>query len=321
VRRSLALAVSCFALLAAAPAAAADGPLFVTQGGEGIAQGPTRYIPIGDYASGTTELLAVSTKDGTEENQLGLVGQWGLPSTPAGADGLSRDGRSLVLADARVGLVSPSRFLIVNPRSMRVVNHVELTGYFTFDALSPDASRLYLIQYTRGSSNDTSHYVVRGYDLDTNRLLPGRIADRTQKSWVMEGYPVTRAWSPDGRWVYTLYENPGGYPFVHALDTVRGVAHCVGLPWEGPNQNALWNVVLDVRDGGRTLAVHWRSGRPWLDVANGTWRISYPSAGFPWRWLAAGLGSCVALLAAAALLIRRRRGHIHERPAEELGLA
>jgi len=32
---------------------------------------------------------------------------------------------------------------------------------------------------------------------------------------------MTRTTSVDGRWVFTLYQNPGGYPFVHALDTVH----------------------------------------------------------------------------------------------------
>ena len=85
---------------------------------------------------------------------------------------------------------------------------------------------MYLIQYTHPQTGNLTHYIVRGYDLRTNRLLPGRIADRTQKGWVMKGSPLTRMWSARGRWVYTLYENPGGYPFIHALDTKRGVAHC-----------------------------------------------------------------------------------------------
>ena len=45
----------------------------------------------------------------------------------------------------------------------------------------------------------------------------------------MQGFPAKRTASKDGRWVYTMYANPNGYPFVHALDTVNGVAHCVGF--------------------------------------------------------------------------------------------
>src|SRR5262249_10535539 len=152
----------------------------------------------------------------------------------------------------------PGRFLVVNLKQFRVVRKITLRGSFSFDALSPDGSRMYLIQYTHGNQGDLSDYIVRGYDLQTNRLLPRRIADRTQKDWNMHGSPLTRTSSARGRWVYTLYTSPGSYPFIHALDTKRGVAHCIKLPWEEDrSQNALYRLVLSVRNGGRTLAVDW----------------------------------------------------------------
>jgi hypothetical protein len=286
----------------AAPAAAGDGPLFVSQGGVGIAAGSTRYLPVPSYQSNNTILLSLSTKDATERNQLELVGQWGLPSTPSGADGLSRDGTRLVLSDVTAGQTSPSLFMVVNPKTMKVVDPITLPGWFSFDAMSPDGSRLYFIDYVQGaSSGDLNHYVVRAYDLRTNRLLPGRIADRTQKSWVMEGSPVARTKSADGRWVYTLYMNPGGYPFIHALDTVRGVAHCVGLPLQ--NQGGIGNLVLGLH--GRTLSVHWRSGRPFVNVDTASWRVTPAHrGGFPW-WTLAFLG-LVPLGVGAALVVARR---------------
>ena len=48
----------------------------------------------------------------------------------------------------------------------------------------------------------------------------------------MTGYPVSRATAPDGRFVYTLYQQNDNYPFVHALDTVHRTAVCIGLPWK-----------------------------------------------------------------------------------------
>jgi hypothetical protein len=321
--RKLLLSLGATALIAvvSAQAAAADGPMFVTQDGAGTAYGSLRYVAVNTTSGHGTDLVEVSTKDRSVGPALRLSGDWGLPYTPAGAEGLSRDGRTLVLGSAAIGLSSPSRFLIVNPRQMRVVRTISLDGYFSYDALSPDASRLYLIQYTHGKSQDTSRYIVRAYDLHANRLLPGRIADRTQKSWVMQGSPVTRTWSARGRWVYTLYTDPGRYPFIHALDTVRGVAHCIQLPWEeDQNQDGLYNLVLDVRNGGRTLAVHWRSGRPWLQIAVGSWRISAAGGGFPWAW--AGIGGALALLVAAVLFLRRRRGEkLEQHAGQELGLA
>jgi hypothetical protein len=325
-RLLLCLAVAA-GVLAAAPAALADGPLFVTQGGAGVAtrDGAFHYVAVPDGTRGTL-VEKIEVPQGQVYSWLQLDGSWGNPALGAGAtigEGLSYDGRTLVLASSAGPYGSPSRFVVVDTRLMRVVRKIALHGSFSFDALSPDASRLYLIQYAYGSQGDLSDYIVRGYDLRANRLLPGRIADRTQKDWAMHGTPVTRTYSAGGRWVYTLYENPGEYPFVHALDTVRGKAHCIKLPWEEDrNQDGLWNLVLAVRDGGRTLAVHWRSGRPWLNVAVGSWRISDAGAGFPWAWAGAGIGGCLALLAAGALLLRRRRSQeVEQHARQELGLA
>jgi hypothetical protein len=118
--------------------------------------------------------------------------------------------------------------------------------------------------------------------------------------------------------VYTLYEKTSGEPFVHALDTVTATAHCIDLP----ENDGLYNVVLSLRDRGRTLAVHWRSGRPWLNVDLGTWRISYPASGPAWAWIGAGSGGGLALLAAGALLLRRRRAQeVEQHSGQELGLA
>jgi hypothetical protein len=290
----LTLALCVLGALAAAPAAAGDGPLFVSQGGVGLVSGSTRFLPISDQQGNDTQLVAVSTNDGTEQNQMTLVGAWGLPSTASGPTGISLDGRRLVLADTSAGQTSPSLFMVVDPKTMRIVQPITLTGWFSFDAMSPDGKKLYFIEYTQGaSSGDLNHYIVRGYSLKTGRLLPGRIADRTQKSWVMQGSPVTRTTSSDGRWVYTLYMNPGGYPFVHALDTVRGVAHCVGIPLA--NQNGIYNMILALH--GRTLSVHWRSGRPFVNVDTATWRVTPAHrGGFLWLWfaLAASLLACVS---------------------------
>jgi len=307
LRRLLVLTVTA---LVSAPAALADGPMpFAVQGGPGVVSpdGSLRYLALG---SGSNTVLAeVQTKDGMLHNETTLLGSYGIPAiTWDLADGLSRDGRTLVVGTPAF-TTTTSRFLVLDTRTLRVRNGIVLDGSFAFDALSPDASRVYLIQHTEAKYGDDSHYVVRAYDLRTNALLPGRIADRTQRSWVMDGYPLTRAVSADGRWVYTLYQNGGvgGYPFVHALDTVKGVAHCIGIPLSSPS--GIYNLVLSLRDGGRTLAVHWKSGRPWLDVSTATWRITYPRPGaFPWRWIGTGAGAAMLVLAATALALLRRRG-------------
>ena len=289
----------CLTALVLAPTAGADGfAQPAAQLGLGVLSpdNATRYVaaPAGQH----TALLAISTKNGLVTNETDIFGSYGIPLLTFNAqssEGLSYDGRTLVLGDTQQ--LAYSHFLVYDTRTFRMNNSVVLKGTFSYDALSPDASRLYLIQ--RPSATDYQHYVVRAYDLQTNRLLPGRIADRTQKSWVMQGYAMTRTTSAGGRWVYTLYQNPGGYPFVHALDTVRGVAHCIGLPWASADQSGLQNVVLALH-GGR-LAVHWRSGRNWLNVDLATWRVSPAGGGFSWLPLGLGLGL------AGALLLRLRK--------------
>jgi hypothetical protein len=247
------------AALAAAPAAFAGGPNpagFQDGVGALASDGTVRYVAT---ASGRyTQLLSVRTRDNAVLATASLRGAWGIPRIDTSSS-LSADGRTLVLAPTRI--VSPSRFTIVSTRSLASHRTITLPGAYAFDALSPDGSRLYLIRYASG--DDYTHYVVRAFDLKANRLVPGRIADRTQRSWVMQGMPVTRVASADGRWVYTLYANPGGYPFVHALDTVRSTARCIGVPWRGDG-GAQWTMKLALH--GSTLDVNLGSGKTFFSL-------------------------------------------------------
>jgi hypothetical protein len=90
----------------------------------------------------------------------------------------------------------------------------------------------------------------------------------------MQGWAASRVASPSGRWVYTLYANPGGYPFVHALDTVNRVAHCVGLPWPATNgeQGAVFNFGLGLK--GQMLVVRWQGGSPYRYINTANWKVS-----------------------------------------------
>jgi hypothetical protein len=289
--------------LAAAPAALADGgPMYTQDGGLGVAapNGDYHYVAVPTNA-GDTMLVTVG-KDGSVWSWPSFVGSYGIPMvTYRDPGGLSRDGKLLILQSTGYG--GPTSFIVVNTRTMRAQASFRFKGWFAFDALSPDGKRLYLTQHV--SVNNGSRYVVRAFDLEMQRLLPGRIADRTQRSWVMQGDAMTRTVSPDGRWVYTLYANSGGYPFIHALDTVRGVAHCIGIPWKSVDQTAMGNVALTLH--GPRLAVHWRTGKSWLNVDTRTWRVSAAAAGgFPWGRFAAG-GALLLLALLGMERIRRLR--------------
>lgn len=322
-RLAVCLAVAVTALVAAR-AAFADGPIYVTQGGAGVVSrnGAFHYVALAN-GTGATLLVKVYTAGTEVYDSMTLPGAWGtalIGNAGQAGQGLSRDGHTLVLESTSGPLGSSSKFLVVDPTRWKVRKRITLPGSFTFDALSPDASRMYLIQYT--ASNDLTHYVVREYDLRTNRLLPGKIAARDEDGdeSTMAGYALTRTTSANGRWVYTLYQKPSGAPFVHALDTVRGVAHCIDLP----ANRSLDNIVLSLRNDDRTLAVQWRSGRPWRNVAVGSWQVSEARSAFPWAWVGAGIGGGLAILAAACavlLLRRRRREEVEQHAGQELGLA
>jgi hypothetical protein len=328
-RLSLCLgATTLAALVCVAAATAAGGPLFTVYGGTGVAthDGAFHWVTIAD-GSRATLLERIGVANGVVSPWTRLEGSWGIPSVGALGQGLSRDGRTLVLAANAGPYAARSKFLVLSLPRMKVRQQVTVKGSFSYDALSPDGSRLYLIQYVAGSAGDFSDYVVRAYDLRRQTLLPGKIVDRKEKEESMAGSPVTRVTSADGRWVYTLYEKPSGEPFVHALDTVTATAHCLDLT-SPPNHAAFRNPSLALR--GRTLAVNWRGGRPFADIALGTWRVSRPAsraaagagAGFPGAWVGGGIGGGLALLSAGGLLLWRRRGQeVEEEAREELGLA
>jgi hypothetical protein len=293
------------AALCVAPAALADGIApFATQGGPGALapDGSARFVA---FAAGTdTRIERIDAHGGGVLRTMFVQGAWGIPVatyTNNKGEGVSPDGSTLVVGDVvHTWPHARSAFLFIDPQTLRIRHRLTLRGDFAFDALSPDAGRLYLIQHL--SSSDTTRYVVRAVNTTTMRLLPHRIADRTQRNWVMVGYPQNRVTSKDGRYVYTLYGNPKNVPFIHALDTVRGVAHCIGLPLRAGDQS---NLVLALRNGDRTLAVHWLSGRPWYTVDTRSWQLARDhGADFPW-WTLALLTLLLPLLA-----VGRRRYHL-----------
>jgi hypothetical protein len=263
--------------LAVVPTASAafPGP-YGLQGGKGVLSndGTLRFIATRD--AGSTLVKAISTKDGTVKASRSFDGQLGIPTLQYGkaGEGMSRDGKTFVLETA--GLTDTSQFLLLSTSDLSTVDSFTLKGTYAFDALSPSGSMMYLIQHK--TAQDVEHYIVRGYDLGTHTLLPQRIADKTQESWVMQGWAVTRATSPSGRWVYTLYANPGGYPFVHALDTVNSVAHCVGLPWPATNgqQGPVFNFTLGLK--GHMLSVRRQGGSVYRTINTTSWKVSKPVA-------------------------------------------
>lgn len=271
--RRVGLVLVVLGALAGVPAASAAYPApFAAQGGEGVLSkdGSLRYVALG--AGESTVVSAIKTSDGSALKSQSVVGSFGVPmltqSGPGG--GMFRDGGMFVLQST--GYFATTQFMLISTQDLAARDSIALKGTFAFDALSPDGSRLYLIQHR--SNQDIQHYTVRAYDLNAHKLLPGRIADKTQKGWVMQGWPVSRTTSANDRWVYTLYANPGGVPFIHALDTVKGVAHCVGIPWPAtqPNQGPVYNFALSLT--GKKLLVKMSDGSTYRTVNTTNWKVS-----------------------------------------------
>jgi len=187
-------------------------------------------------------------------------GLFGVPAVTSNGTGggLSPDGRLLALAEpARYdGLRARSRFLLISTAKLTPLRTLELPGEFGFDAISPDARTLYVIQHVSGK--DLIQYVVRAYDLRAHRLFARAIVDKRSPNEEMRGYPVSRATSSGGTWVFTLYTHLAATHgvFVHALNTAGRYAFCIDLPsW--PSGTNIWTAKLEI--SGRTVNV--RVGR------------------------------------------------------------
>lgn len=222
--------------------------------------GDVRYTAVRAEGSTVVKALRMGGGGGVLASAT-FEGAYGIPAvtSPGRAGGLSPDGRLLVLVEPTnfQSLRSQSRFLVISTRNLTVAQTVVVKGEFGFDAVSPDRRTLYLIQHV--SAQDLVRYVVRAYDLRARRLLPGAIVDRREPAEAMRGYPVARATSAGGTWVYTLYTPGTDKPFIHALNAAGRTAFCIDLPWQGGSDN-IWNARIALSADGRELVVRSGSG-------------------------------------------------------------
>lgn len=259
MRLSPVIAAAALAALAAAftAAAAAGGGRSpgVLSGWDGVraAGGAVRYVALPGGA-GTTVVATVRVRDGRIMRSAVLPGVLGVPQVAfdGTTDGLSADGRLLVLASPATQLDPgvTTRFAILRTRTLKVARTVTLPGMWALDALSPDGSTVYAIEYQ--SAVDPVRYRVRAIDVATGRARPGAIVDKREPGEQMAGMPVARAKGSPGM-ALTLYTKADGTAFVHALDTRHGTASCIDLPWRGVG-DAIWRVRLGVGGGVLNLS-------------------------------------------------------------------
>jgi hypothetical protein len=199
-------------------------------------------------------VIAVRRSDGSILRSRRIPGRWSVPAVTLnnGTTGLSADGSTLVLAHPTQKYPPAStRLAVLDARQLLVLRRIELPGFFTVDAISPDGRWLYLIQYTGDNVLD---YRVRVLDTRTGRLAAHDVVDPRQPDEQMGGLPMTRVVSRDGRWAYTLYGG-GEETFIHALDTVGRSAACIDLDMLAPDSD-LSHVRLSVSPDGQLIYVH-----------------------------------------------------------------
>jgi hypothetical protein len=317
MKRAL-LAVPAAVLLLVPASAAADGlPVAGVEGRDGVVSldGAHRWLTY--PGKGRTVVTRVLVDGGRSERFRTIAGRWTIPvvAYDGTGSGVSADGSRLVLIRPRMGLGQKhTRFVVLDTR-LQVRKRIVLRGDFSFDAISPDGSTAYLVQYlSLGQRNfDPTNYKVRALDIAGGRLLPSPIVDPREPGEKMGGLPITRATSADGRWAYTLYSG-SEHPFIHALDTSGRTARCIDLDALTGRED-LFQLRLRVADGGRRIDVV-KDDAPQLAVDTSSRSVRKPRPTAPparpakpataddgggsiWPWAAAA-AALLALIGAAS---------------------
>jgi len=270
--RTIVTGVVMLAALSSVGAALAVGPWPGLAPSVSSPSGEVRYTA--SRGGGMTTVRAIQS--GRVIASTKIAGAFGIPAvTSIGTPGgLSPDGRLLVLVQPPVyngGLRTQSRFAVLSTDGLRRTASITLPGEFGFDAISPDRRTLYVIQHM--SNRDLVRYVVRAYDLAARRLLPQAIVDKRNANEVMRGYPVARAATSSGDWVFTLYTKNAGssLTFVHALNAAGRSAFCIDLPgWSGGEN--IWEARLELAGG--MLLVKTKSGETVARIDTQTLKVA-----------------------------------------------
>jgi hypothetical protein len=263
MKTSIAVLAAALALAVTAGGAGANGSAFspgLVYGGDGVLahDASVRYVTL--TTENSTLVSVIRRESGHVERWKLLRGFYGIPlvAYDGTSGGLSGNGKRLVIASygPAPGTTGVTRFAVLDAKSLLVRRFVRLAGSYSFDAIAPDGSTLYLTQHIRAGTNPL--YRVRSYDVRTG-ILRGAVVDRIEGAQDMGGEPVTRAASADGRWAYTLYARAKHGPFIHALDTAKREAFCIGLPLS-LSRDDQWQLRLKLRERSELLTVRSRNG-------------------------------------------------------------
>jgi hypothetical protein len=281
--------------LALLPATATADGVGILGGSGSFTDPPYRYVALTPHTRHPlTVVERIDLRDSTIDRWWYLHGSYYLPAvaTDGTPGGISADGILVLASIPRRYPPRHSSFAILNTRLFlshpnhktgsprHAVTRVRLKGAYSFDAISPDGSRVYLI-HNIFKGHAVGRYEVREFDAVSGRLLPEPIVDPDEPDERMQGSPVTRVWSRDGRWAYTLYTG-SRERFLHALDTVHGRAVCVDLPQLEDRRNP-FQLRLRPADRGRKIVIFSRERKdagtpPLVEIDTRTFAAREPAA-------------------------------------------
>jgi DNA-binding beta-propeller fold protein YncE len=195
-------------------------------------------------------LVDLDPQTGATLHTLRLPGYYQLPPADSAGvpGGLSQNGQWLVLESHSVA--NTSGLLLVDTSYAKPPSQIDLNGDFTFDAVSNDGDRIFLIEHV-----SKTHYFVRRFDVRIGNLDPNVIFDKSDGNPAMAGLRLSGMASPDGSFLYSVYIRQDKSAFIHALSLGDlGIAYCIELPGSGP-----WSLALSA-DGTHLYAANGAGG-------------------------------------------------------------
>src|SRR5438309_113692 len=224
----------------------------------GVPSGDWRHL----YSITGSSLVDTDPETGMTRNSMQLPGAFQLPpATITGVPGgTSPDGQWLV-AESYEGspnsVPTATHMLLINTAVSKITQHIDLDGYFHFDAVSDDGERLYLIQYLNGKE-----YYVRLYDTILHKLDENIVVDKSDGNQAMTGLRLSGVASPDGHMLFSMYVRENDNPFIHALSLDGPFAFCLDLPgsgYSGGKADMQWSLAMS-SNGSRLYAVNGATG-------------------------------------------------------------
>ena len=163
---------------------------------------------------------------------------------------LSFNGRWLALRSTDSDQAN-TRVVVIDTGAMRPVADQRIGGAFGLDAIGNDGRLVYLIQSL--PARGFGVYQVRSYQVGHASVDARVVVAPGEVPGSMSGEAWSRAWSPDGSWLYTLYVQSDGHVFVHALHLAARETRCIDFPALSNSVQEASHFTLSVAPDGRAL--------------------------------------------------------------------